>query len=141
MLSLPQTATYALRAVHRIAAEPDGLPVPVADIADSLRLPRNYLSKTLHHLVREGVLLSSRGPGGGFQLARPAAEVTLGDVVRPFLSHEGRACILGRGTCDDKAPCAAHDIWKPARKQMFEFFDTTTIDTLRQNQLKDRVVR
>lgn len=136
MLSLPQTAIYALRAVHRIATEAEGTPVSVADIAASLRLPRNYLSKTLHHLVREGVLTSSRGPGGGFQLARPAIQVTLGDVVRPFLSHEGKACILGRGSCDDQSPCAAHETWKPARTEMLEFFDATTIDTLRQSERK-----
>jgi Rrf2 family iron-sulfur cluster assembly transcriptional regulator len=130
MLSLPQTAVYALRAVHRIAEEPGGAPVRVADIAASLRVPRNYLSKTLYQLAREGVLHSSRGPGGGFQLVKPAGRLTLAEVVRPFLPHEGRACILGRGTCNDLAPCAAHISWKPAKAQITDFFGETTIDTM-----------
>lgn len=130
MLTLPQTAIYALRAVHRIAAEPDGVPVSTTAIAASLKLPRNYLSKTLHQLVRAGVLQSSRGPGGGFRLVAPPTAITLADVVRPFLSHDGKACILGRGSCNDRAPCAAHQSWKPAKSEMLAFFSGTTIDAL-----------
>jgi Rrf2 family iron-sulfur cluster assembly transcriptional regulator len=130
MLSLPQTAVYALRAVHRIAEEPNGAPVRVADIATSLNVPRNYLSKTLHHLAQLGVLRSVRGPGGGFQLAKPAGRLTLAEVVRPFLPLEGKACILGRGTCNDRAPCAAHFSWKPAKAGIVDFFGETTIDTM-----------
>lgn len=130
MLSLPQTAVYALRAVHRIAEEPDGAPVRVTDIASSLRVPRNYLSKTLHLLAREGVLRSSRGPGGGFQLVKPPQHVTLSEVVQPFLPLEGRACILGRGSCNDRSPCAAHVPWKQVKAEINGFFGQTTIDTL-----------
>lgn len=130
MLSLPHTAVYALRAVHRIAEEPGGAPVRVADIATSLNIPRNYLSKTLHQLAQAGVLRSVRGPGGGFQLAKPAGRLSLAEVVRPFLPLKGRACILGRGTCNDRAPCAAHFSWKPAKAGIVDFFGETTVDTM-----------
>lgn len=130
MLNLPQTAVYALRAVHRIAAEPEGAPVRVADIASSLRVPRNYLSKTLHALAREGILHSTRGPGGGFQLIKSPEALTLAEVVQPFLPLEGRACILGRGTCNDRTPCAAHLPWKPVKAEIADFFGLTTIASL-----------
>ena len=130
MLNLPQTAVYALRAVHCIAEEPDGAPVRVTDIATRLGVPRNYLSKTLHALAREGILQSTRGPGGGFQLAKAPAHLTLAEVVQPFLPLEGRACILGRGTCNDRAPCAAHLPWKPVKAEIQDFFGLTTIANL-----------
>lgn len=130
MLTLPQTAEYALRAVYFIAEWPDGLPVRVGDIAESLDVPRNYLSKTLHHLVGEGVLRSTRGPLGGFQLAVPADRLSLGDVVRPFVPAEGRTCVLGRARCSDLTPCAAHFRWKEASEGMRHFFDQTTVADL-----------
>ena len=101
MLTLPQTAEYALRAVAFIAEAPDGGPVRVGDIAVALKAPRNYLSKTLYRLVGAGVLRSTRGPHGGFQLAKPPTRLTLTEIVGPFLPAEGRTCVLGRTRCSD----------------------------------------
>lgn len=130
MLTLPQTAEYALRAVYFIAESPGGAPVPVSDIASALQVPRNYLSKTLHQLARAGVLHSTRGQLGGFQLASPPERLMLGDIVRPFLPAEGRTCVLGRERCSDLTPCAAHFKWKEASDRLRRFFDATTIADL-----------
>ena len=130
MLKLPQTAEYALRAVYFIAEAESGGPVRVADIAESLGVPRNYLSKTLHQLARGGVLQSTRGPRGGFRLAVPPDRLTLAQVVGPFLPAEGRACVLGRPRCSDTAPCAAHGRWKLVAERLRGFFGDTTVGDL-----------
>ena len=130
MLTLPQTAEYALRAVYFIAESQHGTPVPVSDIATALQVPRNYLSKTLHQLARAGILQSTRGQLGGFQLASAPERLMLGDIVRPFLPAEGRACVLGRARCSDLTPCAAHFRWKEASERMRRFFDDTTVADL-----------
>ena len=130
MLTLPQTAEYALRAVAFIAEAPDGGPVRVGDIAAALKAPRNYLSKTLYQLVGAGVLRSTRGPHGGFRLAKPPTCLTLTEIVGPFLPVEGRTCVLGRARCSDAAPCAAHERWKAVTERMRVFFNQTTIADL-----------
>ena len=129
---LSQTAQYALRAVILIASRAPGTVVGVDEIADALRLPRNYLSKTLHQLGRAGVLGSSRGPRGGFRLAVPPAQLQLLRVVEPFDSlGEAPRCLLGRATCSDRHPCAAHNRWKRASNTVAAFFrDTTVADLL-----------
>jgi Rrf2 family protein len=131
MLSLPQTAEYALRAVAFIAEAPDGEPRRVAEIARATRVPRNYLSKTLHQLAQAGVLHSTRGPAGGFQLAAAAERLTLAEVIGPFMPVDGRACVLGRSRCSDSAPCAAHHRWKPVGVMLVAFFGATTVADLR----------
>lgn len=131
MLSLPQTAEYALRAVNYIADAPAGQPRRVGDIAAAIKVPQNYLSKTLHQLARAGVLRSARGPTGGFQLAIPAERLTLAEVIGPFMPIDGRACVLGRTRCNDSAPCAAHHRWKPIGMMLTGFFGATTIADLR----------
>lgn len=128
---LSRTAEYALRAVLLVAREPGGSPVGAARLAEALDIPRNYLSKTLHQLGRSGILTSSRGKAGGFQLARPAEEVTLIEIVTPFDNLPSkRYCLLGRTVCNDQTPCAAHARWKGVAERIGEFFRETTVADL-----------
>lgn len=138
MMKLPQTAEYALRAVLHIASK-DEL-VRVAPMAAELDMPRNYLSKTLHQLARAGVLESTRGPRGGFQLAVPAENLTLAMILEPFGVLEGGGCLLGRAECLDSAPCAAHWRWKAISGSLQEFFGQTTVKDLQRGGPARRVV-
>jgi Rrf2 family protein len=103
----------------------------VDDLAAQLSVPRNYLSKILHSLARAGVLVSSRGPHGGFELARPAQELSLAEVVGAFdeLAEEP-GCLLGRAACSDRDPCAAHQRWKSVAQSVNRFFSETSIGDL-----------
>lgn len=128
---LSQTAIYALKAALFLADHEPDSPIRVDDIAEELDVPRNYLSKILHSLARGGVLTSSRGPGGGFQLARPAADVMLSEVVERFGDQpEESGCLLGRDECSDLDPCAAHDRWKAVSAAVSSFFRETSVADL-----------
>lgn len=128
--ALSDTAEYALRAAIYLAGH-EGEWVRVDEIAQATRVPRNYLSKTLHVMAREGVLRSTRGPQGGFQLARPASETTVLAVVGLFEAvGPGRRCVLGRPSCSDARPCAAHWRWKPVAEQIRDFLSGTTLSSL-----------
>jgi Rrf2 family protein len=129
---LSHTAEYALRAVLYIAQHETDTELVRSDVvADALDVPRNYLSKILHTLAREGVLLSSRGPTGGFRLARKPDAMPILHVVRAFDPLEGpRTCILGRPRCSDRNPCPAHGRWKSISDQVADFFRKTSVGDL-----------
>ncbi|HET9065579.1 MAG TPA: Rrf2 family transcriptional regulator [Gemmatimonadales bacterium] len=127
---LNTTAQTALRAVLYIAEQGAAAPIRVDDIAKAVGGPRNYLSKTLHVLAREGVLRSSRGPGGGFQLVEPPAALTLARVIGPFEPADDRRCLVGRPHCGDANPCQAHRRWSSVAHQVESFFGDTTIADL-----------
>lgn len=74
------TLEYALRAVTFLAARP-GEGMTAQRIAEGTQVPEDYLSKVLQQLTRADVLVSQRGRNGGFQLARPAAEISMLMVV------------------------------------------------------------
>jgi Rrf2 family transcriptional regulator, iron-sulfur cluster assembly transcription factor len=125
---LSNTAQYALRAMIYLGQREGTGPIRVEEIAAQLDVPRNYLSKILHALVKEEVLTSLRGPHGGFQLARPRASVTLFEVVTPFDDIEARrTCLLGRKECSDVKPCAIHEHWKATATQVARFFRETSL--------------
>jgi Rrf2 family protein len=128
---LSQTAVYALKAILCLAEhEPRGR-MRVDDIAGRLGVPRNYLSKILHVLAREGLLRSSRGPAGGFELARPAEELTLAAILEHFDALPGESgCLLGRPECSDSSPCAAHERWKSVSIAVKSFLRETSIADL-----------
>jgi Rrf2 family protein len=75
-------AKYALRALLVLAARPDDEPVHIADIAEVEHISGKFLEATLLELRKHGVLASQRGQHGGYRLARPASEISFGEVIR-----------------------------------------------------------
>jgi Rrf2 family protein len=126
---LSQTVEYALRASLYIARHhPE--PARVNDIADAIAAPRTYLAKILSDLARAGLLDSTRGPAGGFRLARDPDALTLAAIVAPLNGHEERRCLLGTGKCGENPSCTAHARWSPIAGEVDAFFGKTTLADL-----------
>jgi Rrf2 family iron-sulfur cluster assembly transcriptional regulator len=136
---LNSTSQNAIRATLYVADHSDGGPVRVDDIARALESPRNYLSKTLYALVQAGVLRSTRGPGGGFELALPPDQLSLARVIAPFEPVSARRCLLGRPECGRAHPCLAHPRWERVAGAVSAFFEHTTVADLLADQTGSRV--
>src|SRR5437762_10962957 len=111
MLSI--TSQCALRALAHLARQTDGA-VLGRDLAESVEIPANYLSKVLLTLRNAGLVDTTRGSGGGYRLRRPANEIHLIDVVELFeeISRTKPSCFLGRTReCSATEPCTAHSTW------------------------------
>jgi Rrf2 family transcriptional regulator, iron-sulfur cluster assembly transcription factor len=81
-VKLSNKGRYAVRALFDIAFYNDGGPTQVKDIAERQRIPPRFLEQIFQDLKRAGIVGSKRGPQGGYSLARRAADVRLGDVIR-----------------------------------------------------------
>ena len=128
---LSQTAVYALKAVMHLAEHRGEDPVRVDDIAQALGVPRNYLSKILHVLAREGLLQSTRGPRGGFVLIADPAETFLADIIGHFDDITAASgCLLGQARCSDENPCAAHAKWRDLSASVRAFLAQTKLEDL-----------
>src|SRR5689334_8621864 len=119
---------YGLRALMRLSGTPDRA-LTTAQIADEFQISRHHLTKVVRDLADAGFLRTSRGAGGGLRLARPAAGITLGDVVRALdrgeplvecFRADGGACLL-TPRCRLKARLAA------ARQAFLRELDQTTL--------------
>jgi Rrf2 family protein len=100
-----------------------------AQIARRRRIPPAYLAKILTALGRHGLIRGARGPGGGFLLARPPAEISLFDIVACFEPVErAPVCPLGRKTpCAGKQPCALHEPFRQLWEARAAFLAETTL--------------
>lgn len=101
---LSKTAEYALRAMVCLAAPPKR--AASADVlARKTKVPRAYLHRVLQDLAQAGLVQSRSGPGGGYEIARPASKITLLDVVSAVSPIERiRRCPLGLGTHTSLCP-------------------------------------
>lgn len=127
------TLRYALSAVVYLAGRhEDGTgPVPKHQIAEATGIPGNYLSKLLHQLVQAGVLVSSRGPTGGFVFAVPPEELMLAQIAGPFTAFGSpMPCLLREGGCDLSNPCVAHEGWSAVAREYRDYFEETSVATL-----------
>ena len=109
---IAQKTRYALRSLLFLAEQQGGEPVQLSRIAETQRVPPKYLELIMLDLKRSGLVKSARGPKGGYQLARPAADISFGEVVRTM---EGPIALVSCasvnfyapcGDCQDEATCA-----------------------------------
>lgn len=140
---LSQSGIHAIRAVVALAEVPEAAYCGVPEIARSTGSPRNYLGKLLLQLSRHGLVESRKGLGGGFRLARPAAEIRLIDVMAS-IEDVGRwsACVFTSGICSDTNPCMVHTRWSRAREAFLAFLRDTTIAELavHENEKKENLI-
>lgn len=107
---------YALQAVLYLALKPAGERVSIKDLTRRLAIPYHFLAKILQDLTRKGILVSVKGPGGGFALASPAEHITLFQIVEAVDGIDfTKTCVLGFPDCSGKNPCAVHDTWAGLR--------------------------
>ena len=127
-----RTAEYAVRAVLVLAWHDGAEPLSADDLAAALGAPRNYLGKTLHTLVRHGILRSARGPHGGFTLAISPNRLSVADIVKPFAEQKVALdkCIMANRLCNPDDPCAAHERWSDITRRAREPLMRTMISEL-----------
>ena len=126
---LSTTSQYALRALSHLAAQ-SGEAVLGRDLAESVEIPANYLSKVLLTLRKAGLVATARGSGGGYRLGRPADEIHLIDVVELFeeTSRTQPSCFLGRTrACSESTPCTAHSAWRGLQATYLKFLVSTPL--------------
>lgn len=121
----------AIAAVSRLAEVYDGgqTKLSAAEIAQDRSLQRPFVGKVLSALSMAGIVTSSRGPGGGFSLARPPAEILLHDVADLFERVErDLRCPFGGGICGQGEKCPLHDRLADVRRAMGTLMHETSFD-------------
>ena len=130
---LSQKAKYALKALCQMAGGPQGKLILVSEIAEREQAPRKFLELILLDLKRHGLVYSQRGKNGGYALAKPASQITVGEVIRildgplaplPCASLSGyRRC----SDCDNEEICPVRVVMRQVRDAMASIVDNTSI--------------
>ncbi|MHB8243919.1 MAG: RrF2 family transcriptional regulator [Acidimicrobiales bacterium] len=122
---------YASRALLSLALRyEESAPTSVRDIAERTALPQPYLEQILLALKGAGLVRSKRGVGGGYVLARPAGEITLGQIV----SAVDGPIVMGdfgapheNGACGHEGHCVLLSVWSEVGDHMRQHLDSFTL--------------
>ncbi|HZI91934.1 MAG TPA: Rrf2 family transcriptional regulator [Thermoleophilaceae bacterium] len=124
-------ADYAVRAAVELAVAAPDRPVKGEHVASAQAIPIKFLENILVDLRQAGIVQSRRGPDGGYWLARPAAEVTVADVIRA--SDGPLASVRGEKPEDlayEGAAAELRQVWIALRTSMRDVLERVTLDDL-----------
>ncbi|MCM0082008.1 Rrf2 family transcriptional regulator [Geomonas sp. Red32] len=131
MMELTRKGEYAIRGIIYLAQQPPGRVSLISEIAAAADVPQTFLAKIFQSFAKLGLVVSSRGTGGGFVLARPASAITMREVVEavegPILPNR---CLLGASCERGTGHCLVHDVWRQVQTEVVNILDAVTIDTL-----------
>ena len=126
VFKISEAGAIALHAAGFLAANP-GRACRAAEIATSFGLSVAHLEKVMQRLAHAGLVTATRGPKGGFQLARPAREVTLKEVFETIEGRlNGSQCLLRTQACDGTA-CLLGGIVSRFNRETADYLSKTTL--------------
>jgi Rrf2 family iron-sulfur cluster assembly transcriptional regulator len=129
-MRLTTKGRFAVTAMVDLASRGGYAPVTLAGISERQQISLSYLEQLFGKLRRAGIVESVRGPGGGYCMARPSAEVTVADIITAVdESVEATQC-GGEGDCRDGKPCLTHDLWMGLNKTIYDYLGQVSLQQL-----------
>lgn len=129
-MRLTTKGRYAVTAMLDLAMHSDAGPVRLAEIAERQDLSLAYLEQLFAKLRRNELVSSSRGPGGGYALARSTAELSVAEIIQAVDEGVDATNCSGKSDCQDGHTCLTHHLWDDLTRQIHGFLDGISLADL-----------
>ena len=133
-MRLTTKGRFAVTAMLDLALNAADGPVTLAGISERQRISLSYLEQLFGKLRRRELVESVRGPGGGYNLARDAAELSVADIVRAVEEPIDSTQCGGRENCHDNQRCMTHDLWEELNHTVYGFLEGVKLSQLVERQ-------
>jgi len=135
-----KSAEYAIQAMIYLAEHKPEKPVMIRKIAESYNIPYQFLAKIMQVLVKNRLIVATRGRTGGVKLGMDPKNIYLNQIVYAIdgLPPDQEQCVVGLDLCTDDAPCPLHDEWKPIRQRLRDLLAGEPLDDLAQRVIEKR---
>lgn len=122
---------YATRAMLELAKQTEDTPVPLSKIAKNQNISRMYLQQLMGELKRVGLVRVVQGFKGGFNLTRPADQISLADILNAVEGEFALVdCLHKDSACDMEIDCLTRDVWKEATAMLQDYFNNIFLKDL-----------
>jgi len=130
-MRLTLMSDYSIRVLMYLAVKPDRLST-ITEISESYNISRNHLTKIVHQLGKANYIKTIRGRSGGIRLAKPATDITLGEIVRLM---EAPSVLVecfpgGKGQCVISPVCKLTNILAHAENAFYAYLDDFTLEDI-----------
>jgi len=129
-MKLTTKGRYAVTAMLDLAVHAGKKPIPLADISQRQGISLSYLEQLFARLRRQGLVMSVRGPGGGYRLSREPSEIAVVTVLNAIDERLDTTRCHGHSNCQNGEPCLTHELWFDLSKQIHDFLSRITLGEL-----------
>jgi len=129
-MRLTTKGRFAVMAMLDIAIRGGRGPVTLATISERQQISLSYLEQLFGKLRRNNLVVSVRGPGGGYNLARPGSEISVADVVVAVDETIDATRCSGEHNCQDGKKCITHDLWMGLNEKIFDYLEGVSLQQL-----------
>ncbi len=141
-MRLTTKGRFAVTAMIDVALYGTGGPVTLAAVSERQKISLSYLEQLFGKLRRSGLVESVRGPGGGYNLARPAADVSVADIITAVDEPMDNTQCGGKENCKGgEKRCMTHELWESLNAHIFSYLRSVSLAQLvKQNQKSEVTV-
>ena len=136
-MRLTTKGRFAVTAMVDLSMRQQRGPVTLAAISERQHISLSYLEQLFGKLRRAKIVNSVRGPGGGYNLARPAAAITVAEIIGAVDEPIDATQCGGKENCNDDKRCVTHDLWATLNEKMNDYLSSVSLaDVLAHQQGK-----
>jgi Rrf2 family iron-sulfur cluster assembly transcriptional regulator len=141
-LKLTSKGRYAVTAMLDLAFHTEAGPVTLSEISKRQDISLSYLEQLFTRLRKRQLVRSTRGPGGGYSLNKPARQLVVAEIVAAVDETVDTTRCSGANNCHDGGQCLAHELWDGLSRQIFDFLsDITLQDLMRDGSIREVAAR
>lgn len=142
-MRLTTKGRFAVTAMLDLALRGGKNPVTLAGISERQDISLSYLEQLFSRLRRHALVESVRGPGGGYYLAKPLADVSVADIIRAVDEPIDATQCGGKENCHEEHRCLTHDLWVGLNSHIYDYLDNVTLASLvaKQDECKEKVLQ
>ena len=129
-MKLTTRGRYAVTAMLDLAINGGSRPVSLADISGRQEISLSYLEQLFAKLRRGKLVVSARGPGGGYRLARSRTEIYVAQIIDAVDESVDVTNCQGKGNCHQGETCLTHHLWEDLSGQIHEFLSHISLGDL-----------
>ena len=129
-MKLTTKGRYAVTAMLDLALHYQQGSVTLAEIAGRQGISLSYLEQLFAKLRRHGLVDSMRGPGGGYTLSRPPAQISVSSIIHAINENIDATRCGGEKNCDGDERCLTHNLWEDLSKRIEEFLSSISLGDL-----------
>jgi len=126
-MRLTTKGRYAVTAMLDLSLNYGEGSITLADISERQGISLSYLEQLFSRLRKQGLVSSTRGPGGGYRLSRPAEEITVLDVISSVDEKVDSTACKGKANCHDHEQCLSHELWQSLSEQIQSYLSNITL--------------
>ena len=129
-MKLTSKGRYAVTAMLDLAFHSRSGPVTLSQISERQGISLSYLEQLFTRLRKNGLVRSTRGPGGGYSLERPPGEMAVAEIISAVDEVVDTTRCSGSHNCQDGNRCLTHELWDELSRQIYGFLSEITLRDL-----------